>query len=145
MASSQSTTYTSYPCLLWGKKFDDLVETVETGSDPTLKPYRFIRYESFEQHLSFLEIPIVIALLIRDEYNELYNFLSRKSLPTGRILGDAFSGSAVIGHPGIGQLRLHRVLPEDCLIGMVMFRQVSVSVVHALSPPVRTKAHRVPI
>ena len=83
-----------------------------------------------------------MALLIREEYDELYNFLSQKSLPTGRI-GDAYSGSAVIGHPGIGQLRLHRVFPDDCL--MVMFRQVTVSVVYALSPPVRTKAHRVPI
>jgi len=89
MASSQNTTYTSYSCPLWGKNFDVLVELdkfVETGSDTTTgDSYRFIRYELFQQHLSFLPTPKVDALLIRDEYQQLYKLLSEKSLPIGRV------------------------------------------------------------
>jgi len=123
MASSQNTMYTSYPCPLWGKDFDDLVgfddlvkAGVEAGSDPTTGDrYHFIRPESFQQHLSFLPILHVNALLIRDEYQQLYNFLSQKSLPTRRVGVGAYSGVAVIGQPGIGQLQLHCVSPEDYL------------------------------
>ena len=70
--------------------------------------YRFILNESFRQHFSLLPIPKE-DLLIRDEYQRLYNLLCQKSLPR---LGGAYSGVAVIGHPGIGQLQLHCVSPD---------------------------------
>jgi hypothetical protein len=138
MASSQNTTYTSYKCH-WGGKFDDLVKT---GSDPaTGEKYRFIPQSSLELIGPFEFQLDDDALLIRDEYEQLYQFLLRESSPIGSR--KTYSGIAVIGQPGIGQLRLHCVSPEACLL--VMCREVAVSAVCAPSPPVRKKAHRVSI
>lgn len=116
MASSQNTAYT-YPCPLWGHSFDDIVKT---GVDPdTSEEYRFINRSSFEllSPLAFQMFPK--ALLIRDTYEELYNLLSERSLQTKS--GWGFSGFAVIGQPGIGQLQLH------CVVGVLSYSDVQAS------------------
>ena len=48
-------------------------------------------------------------LLIRDEYEQLYNLVSEESTEF------AYSGFAIIGHLGMGQLQLHWVSAEVCL------------------------------
>jgi hypothetical protein len=104
---SSSEMFSSEKCALWGRGFDDFVETAQTGE------YRFIRRSWFELLQPSFEVlrPLVMplndtALLIRDEYEELYNFFSQESTPTPQNL---YSGCAVIGHPGIGQSLLHRL------------------------------------
>ena len=134
----QLLTFTGGECPFWGRTFDSFVET---SSDPTTgDTYRFISVSSFRGLARFKNTLITDPLLIRDEYERLYNFCSQESseLP----FKGSGHGVAVIGHPGIGQ-SLHCASPEDCL--MVMYRQVTVSVVCALSPRVRSKAHRVSI
>ena len=134
MATTQEIiTYTTQLCLSWGTTFDDLVKT---GSDPTTRDtYRFIRKSSFQSQASFRTLDA--DLLIRDEYENLYDFCSQDiSMPED----GQYQGLAVIGHPGIGQSPLHCLSPEDCLT--VMSRQVAISVVCAPSSRVRRKAHR---
>ena len=69
------------------------------------------------------------ALLIRDQYEELYSFLTQRS---SLRLGYSYSGNVVTGHPGIGQLQLYCISQENRL--MVMYRQVALSAMCAPSP-----------
>ena len=136
MASSQNATYHKWPCPLWGKKFEDIVET---AVDPAGNTYHFIHGSWFDLLSPMMTATEESAMLIRDPYEALYNCVTRRSSLGGPR--DSYSGIAVIGQPGIG--RWHCVSLEDCL--MVMCRQVAVSAVCAPSPPVRKKAYRVSI
>ena len=69
------------------------------------------------------------ALLIREEYEVLYGFFTEVS--SAKKLRGPYSGVAITGHPGIGQLQLHCISPENRL--MVMCRQVTVSSLYAPS------------
>ena len=130
--SQQNTTYATYPCPLWGKRFDD---SVETRLDPaTRTTYRHISRSSLQNSKIHMR---VTALLIRDEYEKLYKLISEEAPPIK--VGDEYSGVAVIGQPGIGQLQFHCVSSEDCLT--VMFRQVAVSELCTPSPPEPKKTH----
>ena len=141
MANSQIvttiTTVTTETCPSWGTTFDAFVET---SSEPTSgDTYRFLRRNSFQSLASFPPLAVA-ALLIRDEYENLYDFCSQDiSMPED----GQYQGLAVIGHPGIGQWPLHCLSPEDCLT--VMSRQVAISVVCAPSSRVRREAHRVSV
>ena len=44
------------------------------------------------------------VLLICDEYEKLYKLICEEAPPI--MIDDVYSGVAVIGHPGIGQLQL---------------------------------------
>ena len=89
----------TYPCPLWGKSFDNFVET---NLDPTTRDtYRHISPSSFRT-LDDLGISMPrTALLIRDEYEKLYKLICEEAPPI--MVCGAYTGVAVIGQPGIGQ------------------------------------------
>ena len=102
MASSQNTTYANYPCPLWGKKIEDIIET---GVGSAGNKYRFIRRSWFNLLSPVKTATEEPAILIRDPYEALYNnVLTQRSSPRGPE--DPYSGIAVIGQPGIGQWHL---------------------------------------
>ena len=129
---------TTYPCPLWGRSFDDFVET---SLDPTTcDTYRHIGRSSFRTLVGLgISMPTT-ALLIRDEYEKLYKPICEEAPPI-TIFG-VYTGVAVIGQPGIGQLQLHCISPEGFT---VMFRQVVVSELCTPSPLEHKKAHCVSI
>ena len=121
---------TTYPCPLWGKSFDDFAET---SLDST---YRHIS-PSWFRTLDDLGISMpTTALLIRDEYENLYKLICKEAPPI--MVRGAYTGVAVIGQPGIGQLQLHCISPEGLT---VMLRQVVVSELCAPSPLEHRKTH----
>jgi len=91
-----SSTYHSYPCPLWDRGFDPLLQHASINNSK----YCFINRSSFELPAPLRGPMDEDPLLIRHEYEKLYDLIS------GGI-GFACSGFAVIGHPGIGQLQLH--------------------------------------
>jgi len=114
MAGSQNTTYSSFPCPLWGMAFNSFLTT---NHDLNKDSYRFISRSSFDH------LPPVLTrsmentpLLIRDEYERLYRLISEESTTF------PYSGFAIIGHPGIGQ-PIHSL----CLAGGFSYGSVQAS------------------